>query len=645
MLWSALRWRTELRSIRELAAHLEWTVFPSLRAQDTDCLHLLLLPDGRFVGETPRACFELPQADGLRPVLKRGGVQRVHLDSRLEKEQILRAFIALMHAGPVARNVAPRDMPDADWRPRHAAAAMRSNAGWHQFCADLKLDVEAQTFTVEYSYCELFFSNAIRRYVEHWSRFKDHRALFHLAPRAALAVFLVLQIPWVVLPPDHPYLRLLLFGVAALMAGVVWMGVHGVGALLYTREHHDVLLRENLERIRALSRFPEANPNVVIKLDRFGEVLYCNPRAVSVLECLRKEEAPVTVLLPPDYLQIIEDCLENAPKVVEMEHTIDVLTFRFTFSAFPNEDSVIVAGTNISQLKTVERELREKNRQLEEALERVRATQQQLIVSEKMASLGALTAGIAHEIKNPLNFVNNFAEVSLELATELETLLSESEETLPPERRREAMQLLADLRQNAERIHKHGKRADSIVRGMLLHSRGRPGQWEDTDINNLADEFVSLAYHGMRAQDSAFSVAIETHYDPDAGAIPAVAQNLSRAILNIANNAIQAAQQKKNQAGAGFQPAVSVSTRGLPDQVELRIRDNGTGIPPEIRGNIFNPFFTSKPAGEGTGLGLSTAYETIVEEHGGQLEVDSEPGEFSEFIIRLPRNHAEESGA
>ncbi len=180
---------------------------------------------------------------------------------------------------------------------------------------------------------------------------------------------------------------------------------------------------------------------------------------------------------------------------------------------------------------------------------------------------------------------------------------------------------------------------------MLMHSRGRPGQWEDTDINALADEYAHLAYHGMRAQDPAFSVTIETDYDPGAGVIRAVPQSLSRAVLNITNNAVYAAQQKPRETGSAEQPVVRISTHAAPDHVELRIRDNGSGIPDDIRDKIFNPFFTSKPAGQGTGLGLSTAYETVVEEHRGRLDVESVPGEYTEFVLRLPRNHPEGSSA
>jgi len=280
-------------------------------------------------------------------------------------------------------------------------------------------------------------------------------------------------------------------------------------------------------------------------------------------------------------------------------------------------------------------------RTLNSTLDRLRATQEQLVVQEKLASLGALTAGIAHEIKNPLNFVNNFAELSVELAEELQQELRAHRAALDGATFDNLMALAADLVQNARKINEHGKRADSIVRGMLLHSRGQTGDWQETDLNGLLEEYVNLSYHGMRAQDQSFNITIEREYGADVGLVRTVPQDLSRVFLNIVNNACYAAHDKKRRleaAGdsAGYSPVLRVRTRRDGEFVEVRIRDNGDGIPQDIRDRIFNPFFTTKPTGQGTGLGLSISHDIVAQQHNGTLEVESEPGAFTEFIIRLP---------
>lgn len=279
----------------------------------------------------------------------------------------------------------------------------------------------------------------------------------------------------------------------------------------------------------------------------------------------------------------------------------------------------------------------EKNRDdLSHALERLKSTQEKLILNEKMASLGALTAGIAHEIKNPLNFINNFADLSQELAQELEQIVAGVQEAWPEEKRAEVQELLHDLRQNAQRIVQHGRRADSIVRNMLLHSRGKPGERTPTDINALLDEYVHLAYHGMRARYPAFNITMDLDLAPELPQAPVIAQDLARVFLNILNNACYATYQRA-QLEPGFRGVLRVVTRDAGAQVEVRIRDNGAGIPEEVRADIFNPFFTTKPAGEGTGLGLSISYDIIVRQHGGELSVRTEPNTFTEFTILLPK--------
>jgi two-component system, NtrC family, sensor kinase len=280
------------------------------------------------------------------------------------------------------------------------------------------------------------------------------------------------------------------------------------------------------------------------------------------------------------------------------------------------------------------RELRDKNAAVESALDELKQAQDQIVRQEKMASLGALTAGIAHEIKNPLNFVNNFADLSNELAGELKDDLERAGTVLDPAIAADVPDILSQLQLNLTKIKEHGVRADGIVRSMLLHSRGTAGQKQPTDVNALSRDAVNLAYHGMRANDSSFQVGIDFDLDPSAATpIDAVPQDLMRALLNIANNACYAAYRRK--AGGGGR--VGLRTRKLDDGgVEIRIRDNGDGIPDDVRARIFEPFFTTKPAGQGTGLGLSICHDIIVGRHAGRMTVETEPGTFTEFVIVLP---------
>ncbi|NEP09821.1 MAG: GAF domain-containing protein [Symploca sp. SIO2C1] len=291
------------------------------------------------------------------------------------------------------------------------------------------------------------------------------------------------------------------------------------------------------------------------------------------------------------------------------------------------------------EIKVDERtqELQEKNTTLGATLQKLKATQDQIIAQEKLASLGALTAGVAHEIKNPLNFVNNFAELAVELTEELLEEIETQKDRLDSDTIEYIEEILQDLGQNVEKINHHGKRADNIVKGMLMHSRATSGERTLTDINSLLAEYVNLAFHGMRAKDSGFSIAIETDYDDSLEKINIVPQDISRVFLNVANNACYAAYEKKKAVGQEFIPTMQVSTKNLGNQLEIRIRDNGNGIPPEVLDKIFNPFFTTKPTGQGTGLGLSISHDIIVQGHQGQLQVETEEGNYTEFIITLPQ--------
>jgi signal transduction histidine kinase len=264
-------------------------------------------------------------------------------------------------------------------------------------------------------------------------------------------------------------------------------------------------------------------------------------------------------------------------------------------------------------------------------VKRLKSTQTQLIHSEKMASLGELTAGIAHEIQNPLNFVNNFSEVSVELVTEMKDELAKGN-------KQEAILISNDLDENLQKISEHGKRAASIVKGMLQHSRKSTDKKEPTDINALVDEYVRLSYHGIRSKDKSFNAMINTNFDKTAGIVNVIPQDLGRVLLNLLNNAFYSVNEKKNNLNGTFQPIVSVSTKNTGKGVELSVKDNGTGIPEKVLSKIYQPFFTTKPTGQGTGLGLSLSYDIITKGHGGEMKVNSTEGEYAEFIISLPKS-------
>jgi PAS domain S-box-containing protein len=295
--------------------------------------------------------------------------------------------------------------------------------------------------------------------------------------------------------------------------------------------------------------------------------------------------------------------------------------------------------TDITEQKQRQAEIANAKGEAESALQQLKAAQQQLIVQGKLASLGQLTAGIAHEIKNPLNFVNNFAALSAELLDELDEIL----EPVPLDgKAREGIVLLtAMLKGNLEKVVQHGKRADSIVKNMLLHSREGSGEHRLTEINTILDESLNLAYHGARAEKPGFKITVRRDFDVRAGAVDLYPQEMTRALLNLISNGFYAATRHKIETGCtGDQPENDATTRNLGDKVEIRIRDNGTGIPIDVRERMFNPFFTTKPAGEGTGLGLSMSHDIIVKQHRGTIEVETEPGAFTEFIVTLPRTGA-----
>ena len=390
------------------------------------------------------------------------------------------------------------------------------------------------------------------------------------------------------------------------------------------------------------SEFQHYMENVQVKLDR-GSVI---GRAITA----RAPVQIVDVLKDADYsmteairlggyrtLACVPMMREGIPIGVftMIRTTVHPFTEKQIELASTFADQAAIAIENVRLFDSVEARTRE----LAKSLEELRTTQDRLVQTQKLASLGQLTAGIAHEIKNPLNFVNNFSGVSTELIDELQDALKGL--TIDQKARAEITELTDTLRGNLDKVVQHGKRADAIVKNMLLHSREGSGEHRPVDINAIVEESLNLAYHGARAEKQGFNITLERSLDPTAGEVDVFPQDITRVLLNLISNGFYAATKRKTQAANdGYEPTLSASTRSLGDQVEIRIRDNGTGIPPEVKEKMFNPFFTTKPAGEGTGLGLSISHDIIVKQHGGAIDVDSKPGVYTEFRIMLPRRSA-----
>jgi two-component system NtrC family sensor kinase len=322
------------------------------------------------------------------------------------------------------------------------------------------------------------------------------------------------------------------------------------------------------------------------------------------------------------------DLQQQEQKRIEKEGTLKTIALIALIAVFSTIGLLLYRNSRQKQKANLT--LQEKNSQIEQTLSELKATQKQLIQSEKMASLGELTAGIAHEIQNPLNFVNNFAGVSQELVDEMNGELEKGDIE-------EAKSIAADIKQNLEKINHHGKRAESIVTGMLQHSRTSKGQKEPTDINKLADEYLRLSYHGIRAKDKNFNCNIVTGFDNTIGSINIIPQDIGRVLLNLYNNAFYAVNERLLQAqpGSNYKPAVTVTTNLHDNKVEVKVTDNGNGIPQKIVDKIFQPFFTTKPTGQGTGLGLSLSYD-IIKAHAGEIQVETIEAEGTTFIIQLP---------
>jgi PAS domain S-box-containing protein len=329
--------------------------------------------------------------------------------------------------------------------------------------------------------------------------------------------------------------------------------------------------------------------------------------------------------------------LENTDRELRLERSrADGTVIEVRRNAVPGGGFVLIYS-DITERRRAEAAIRAARDVAETALKELKTAQSSLIHAEKMASLGQLTAGIAHEIKNPLNFVNNFADLSVELLDDLKEAMAPAVTQLDVGKRGEIDDTVELLTTNLGKIASHGRRADGIVKSMLLHSRGGSGDRQTVDINGIVEEALNLAYHGARAQDQSFNVTLERDLGGAIAPIEIVPQDLTRVFLNLIGNGFYAVARRSRQGDGPFRPTLKVTTRDLGDAVEIRVRDNGTGIAPENRERLFQPFFTTKPTGEGTGLGLSISYDIITQQHGGTIMVDSELGGFTEFTVRLPR--------
>jgi two-component system NtrC family sensor kinase len=399
-------------------------------------------------------------------------------------------------------------------------------------------------------------------------------------------------------------------------ARLAFINNHRASEKTWLLETSNLLVKLYKAKNKIDSAFHYQEVSMVLKDSLFGPEKFHRLQLLAINEQQRQQE----IIQRQKEIQHEKEKFENNIKMVALL----VIVGFFLLLA-------IILYRNNRQKQYTNVLLQQQKEKVESTLSELKSTQAQLIQSEKMASLGELTAGIAHEIQNPLNFVNNFSEVNREMLEELKT------ERLKPKAERDEQaqdEIINDVIENEEKINHHGKRADAIVKGMLQHSRANTGKKEPTDINALADEYLRLSYHGMRAKDKSFNVDFKTDFDQSIGKINIVPQDIGRVMLNLFNNAFYAVNEKKQKLNGTFVPAVNVSTKKENEHVIIKVTDNGNGIPQKVIDKIFQPFFTTKPTGEGTGLGLSLSYD-IIKAHGGEIKVETKESEGSEFIVQV----------
>lgn len=393
--------------------------------------------------------------------------------------------------------------------------------------------------------------------------------------------------------------------------------------------------------IKELAELPEQNPGPVLRFSAQDVLLYGNEASNDLRVGLALETGDCA---PEDWRPIFSGARKRKePRDVEFE--LGDKTYVLTIYPVAETGNINVYGRDITARKEAEQQLQTARDEAVEALEKLKQAQASLVHAEKMASLGQLTAGIAHEIKNPLNFVNNFADVSGELLSELRDGVQGSLESLAEEAREDALDLFATLSGNLEKIKEHGARADRIVKSMLSHAWEGEATAQATDLNGLLEESLNLAYHGARAENPDFNVTLERDLDAQVGEVEVYPQEIMRVFLNLIGNGFHATHKRNAERGeADYAPVLKVSTRSLGAKVEVRVRDNGTGMAPEVLEKVFEPFFTTKPTGEGTGLGLSLSYDTVTKQHRGRIEALSEEGAYTEFVVTLPRRIEKKNG-
>ncbi|WP_416896280.1 MAG: PAS domain-containing protein [Minwuia sp.] len=433
----------------------------------------------------------------------------------------------------------------------------------------------------------------------------------------------------------------------------VFAGYRGAGADVTALIETEKALKESQQLLAAIIDHIPAPFTITLKDPEGRYVLvnqhFCDRREMDMADVLGKT---TDELYPPEIAARIsaqdEEVMRSfKPLAYEFESrgpggSVDTFsTVRFPiFDADGNAIGLGAVNLNISERKRVETELAEAKAAAEDALEDLRTTQASLIEAEKLASLGQITAGIAHEIKNPLNFIGNFAEISVELMAEFQQLATEAVRNLPRDRAGEYDELRTTIEGNLQKIVEHARRADDIVKGMLMHSRGEVGGAEWCNLAEVVDEAVNLAWHGARAQNRGADIRIERDYDPGTGRAEISRQQIARVVINLVANGIYSVNRKRETAGEGYRPTITVATRDHGESVEIAVRDNGIGIEPEVKSRLFQPFFTTKPAGDGTGLGLSLSYDIVVQQHTGGMSVESDPGEYALLRVVLPRRRS-----